>query len=162
MTTSSEWNDFAVLVGGASGALTGLLFVAVSLSRDPISHNPSLRASAGQTLILLIVPLPVCALLVIPAQAKAALGAELLALALLVAVVILVVSRRGRQPERSRLARLVDRRATSLAVTVLLAAGAVIYWVGDGDGLYWLVPGILVSLITGVLNAWLFLVGDLA
>lgn len=159
--TPSPWNDFAVLVGGASGALTGLLFVAVSLGHDPISHNPSLRAGAGQTLILLIFPLPVCALLLVPAQGRVALGSELVALAALVAAALMAVGRRGRRSERSRLARLVDRRPTSLAVTVLLGTGAVLYWSGHAGGLYWLAPSILLSLISGVLNAWLFLVGDL-
>jgi hypothetical protein len=30
---AQDWSNFAVVVGSASGALTGLLFVAVSLNR---------------------------------------------------------------------------------------------------------------------------------
>lgn len=45
------------MIGGASGALTGSLFVSVSLNRDKIVHSAALRASAAQTLVLLIVPL---------------------------------------------------------------------------------------------------------
>jgi modulator of FtsH protease len=53
--------------GTASGTLTGLLFVAVSLNRDHISLHTELRASAAQTLVLLLVPLPVSVLLLAPA-----------------------------------------------------------------------------------------------
>jgi hypothetical protein len=41
------------MMGGASAALTGLLFVAVSISQGQISGEPFLRASAAQTLTLL-------------------------------------------------------------------------------------------------------------
>ena len=35
------WSDFATIAGSASGALTGLLFVAVSLNRERIAANPA-------------------------------------------------------------------------------------------------------------------------
>lgn len=47
-----EWANFAVITGGAAGALTGLLFVAVSLNSQRISRHAGLRAQAGQTLVL--------------------------------------------------------------------------------------------------------------
>ena len=47
-----DWSDFGLVVGPSSGALLGLLFVAVSLNRDRVRQSPSLRASASQTLVL--------------------------------------------------------------------------------------------------------------
>jgi hypothetical protein len=44
------WSDFAEIAGGASGALTGLLFVAVSLNRERVIAHRGLRSQAGQTL----------------------------------------------------------------------------------------------------------------
>ena len=44
------WENFAVISGSAAGALTGLLFVAVSLNRDRIVGHAALRSEAGQTL----------------------------------------------------------------------------------------------------------------
>jgi len=64
----TDWESFAVMAGGASSALTGLLFVAVSLNRVAVTESPSLRASAAQTLLLLVTPLPIAALLLTPDQ----------------------------------------------------------------------------------------------
>lgn len=148
------------MIGGASAALTGLLFVSVSLNRDKIVHSAVLRVSAAQTLVLLIVPLVLCALLLIPDQRRWALGAELVAFAMLSALVLFRVQRRGGRDDRSRIADLVDRRETSLFISLLILVGAVTYWSGHGGGLYWLAPAVLLALVTGVLNAWLFLVED--
>ena len=45
-----NWGTFGQVVGGASGALVGLLFVAVSLNRTRIVKHVVLRASALQNL----------------------------------------------------------------------------------------------------------------
>ena len=51
------WENFAVISGSAAGALTGLLFVAVSLNRDRIVGDAALRSEAGQTLVLFLLAL---------------------------------------------------------------------------------------------------------
>jgi len=76
-----DWSNFGQVVGASSGALVGLLFVAVSFNRDRIAHNRSLRASAGQTLVLFMLPLAVSILLLTPRQPHWVLGTELIALA---------------------------------------------------------------------------------
>ena len=148
------------MIGGASGALTGLLFVSVSLNRVKIVHSAELRASAAQTLVLLIVPLVLCALLLIPEQARWVLGAELAAFAVISFLVLFRVQHRSERDGHSRIADLVDRRETSLFISVLILTGAITYWVGHGGGLDWLAPAVLLALVSGVLNAWLFLVED--
>jgi hypothetical protein len=75
-------------------------------------------------------------------------------------MVLFRVQTRDSDDDRSRIAELVDRRETSLATTVFILIGAVSYIVGHAGGLYWLVPAILLSLVAGVINAWLFLIGD--
>ncbi len=45
MTAPADWQGFAEMSGGASGALTGLLFVAVSLNASGIAHREGLRRS---------------------------------------------------------------------------------------------------------------------
>jgi modulator of FtsH protease len=35
-----DWDTFALITGGAAGALIGLLFVAVSIRIDSISRSP--------------------------------------------------------------------------------------------------------------------------
>ena len=51
---AESWANFALVVGGASAALTGPLFVAVSFNARRIAEHPALRASAGQTLVLFL------------------------------------------------------------------------------------------------------------
>src|SRR6202034_4685257 len=78
MTSPADWQDFAEMIGGASGALTGLLFVAVSLNATRIAGHQGLRASATQTLVLFLVPLVIAAALLTPDQPDWVLGAELI------------------------------------------------------------------------------------
>ena len=47
-----RWTDFAVVVGGASAALTGLLFVAISINVASVGRSISLRSRGAQTLVL--------------------------------------------------------------------------------------------------------------
>jgi len=54
-----SWDAFAVIVGGASAALLGLLFVAISIRIGVIAGSRELRNRAAQTLVLFgIVLLP--------------------------------------------------------------------------------------------------------
>lgn len=79
MSNSGDWHDFAIMTGGASGALTGLLFVAVSLNADRIAGHRGLRMSAAQTLVLFLTPLVVATILLVPGQVDWLLGVELVA-----------------------------------------------------------------------------------
>jgi hypothetical protein len=168
-----SWHDLAVMVGGASAALTGLLFVGVSLNRDVIGRHPSLLATAAQTLTLFTVPLVVSVFVLVPDQASWALGTELVATAVATAVLLLVNDRRKtrevphrhqRPPElqhrESDAWRMVDRRTPNITTSVLLLVAGTSVLVGAGGGLLWLVPAVLAALVGGVVNAWTFLVAQ--
>ena len=159
MADIQSWESFAVLGGTASGTLTGLLFVAVSLNRDHIARHAELRASAAQTLVLLILPLPVSVLMLAPAQPSWALGAEIVAFAIAAAVVLTVIARGKKTVDaKSQIARLLDRRRTSRVTTLLLFVAGATEAAGHGGGLYWLAPAVLFALLGGVYNAWIFLI----
>jgi hypothetical protein len=153
------WSDFATIAGSASGALTGLLFVAVSLNRDRITAHPALRSQAGQTLVLFLLPLIISIVLVIPGTPQWVLGLELVAAAALSGVASGMISH-GRHPEgegpEDRLARLLDSVSLSLAAIILVLVAGCIELAGD-DGLYWLAPAVILALVSGVVTAWLFL-----
>lgn len=90
---------------GVGAALTGLLFVAVSINIGRILAQPTLPIRAGETLIILVAQLLVALLLLVPGQSSTALGAEVLVLALLLAGVFLrtrVRAQRDRRPEDPR------------------------------------------------------------
>ena len=76
-----RWDAFATIAGGAAAALTGLLFVAVSIRADYIARSQELRNRAAQTLILFGTVLVIAVFVAIPGQGYRTLGVELLAVA---------------------------------------------------------------------------------
>jgi hypothetical protein len=154
-----DWDNFSVIAGGASGALTGLLFVAVSLNRERIARHAGLRSQAAQTLVLFALPLLLSLLLTLPGLSPTALGGWLIVLAVVTGAAMTLIGR-GKAPtgdeSEDRLARLVDRASPNLAVLVFVLVAGSLQLAGD-DGLYWAAAASAISLIGGVTNAWLFL-----
>jgi hypothetical protein len=159
MTSPADWQGFAEMTGGASGALTGLLFVAVSLNATRIAGHQGLRASAAQTLVLFITPLVMAAVLLTPDQADWALGAELIAIGLAASWVLLSSRRVAHAlPDHDKqLIAIFNRRGPNVMVMALFVVSGIILACGEPNGLYLLLPASLVALMSGVLNAWHFL-----
>lgn len=91
--TAPAWRDFAVTIGGLSGALTGLLFVAVSLHSGALARSRPLASRAAQTLVLFLTPAISAVVLAAPLPSTA-LGAVLLAVAAVSGVTLLWLDRR--------------------------------------------------------------------
>lgn len=146
------------MTGGASGALTGLLFVAVSLNASRIAGHQGLRASAAQTLVLFITPLAMAAVLLTPDQTDLALGAELIAIGLAASWVLLSTRRvqHGLPDHDKQLIAIFNRRGPNVMVMSLFVVSGIVLACGE-PGLYLLLPASLVALMSGVLNAWHFL-----
>jgi hypothetical protein len=159
MTTPVDWQGFAELTGTAAAALTGLLFVAVSLNASRIAHHQGLRASAAQTLVLFITPLVMAGVLLVPGQPGWLAGAELIAMGLTSSWSLLSIGRRKRWPAEAdeRFVRIFNRRRTNVLVMLLFVAGGIVLACGADAGLYLLPPAALVAFVSGVLNAWFFL-----
>jgi hypothetical protein len=85
--SAPEWGGFGTTVATAAATLTGLLFIAVSINLKQILENRSLPGRAATTLIFFAFPL----LLVVPLQARAALGWELVATAIVTGGSALVI-----------------------------------------------------------------------
>ena len=151
------WHDFGVTIGGLAGALTGLLFVAVSIKSDTLAKSRSLRSRAGQTLVLFMTSALAAIVLVAP-QPGDALGGELLALAAASAAILYILDRRGGHDQASRVARYIERASPNAITSVFFGVAGVTFLVTAGGGLYWLIPAAVASLVGGVINAWLFLV----
>jgi hypothetical protein len=151
------WHDFGVTIGGLAGALTGLLFVAVSIKSDTLAKSRSLRSRAGQTLVLFMTSALAAIILVAP-QPGDALSGELIALAAVSGAVLYVLDRRGGHDQTSRVARYIERASPNLITCVLYGIVGVTFLLSAGGGLYWLIPAAVSSLTGGVINAWLFLV----
>jgi hypothetical protein len=152
------WGTFAEISGSAAAALTGLLFVAVSIRITYIARSQELRNRAAQTLSLFGTVLIISVLITIPRQAYRTLGAELVVLAVIIGTGFYILDRRAKGDRSNQAIAPVLEAVTPTGVTslLLLAAGIVLV-LGVPAGLYVLVGPVLVALVGGVTSAWLFL-----
>ena len=156
---TAEWTDFSVAVVGASAALTGLLFVAVSINIEQILAVDALAGRALSTMILFVVPLVVGTLVLVPGQSPTALGVELIGTGVVAGGGLLRINRpvnRGELEPRS--GWLLIRFVPSVTITVfLLLAGATLI-AQAGGGLYWVAPAIVEAFVGGLVTVWVLLV----
>jgi hypothetical protein len=155
--TTTAWLSFGEAVAAVAGALTGLLFVALSVRSDAVGASRSLSSRAAQTLVLFMTSVLVAVLLVAP-QPAAALGSELLAVALVSGAALLILDRRAGHSADKGPARYIERFSPNMITAVLVGVAGLTFLVKAGGGLYWLIPAVIASLLGGVVNAWLFLV----
>ena len=121
---TAMWLGFGEALAAVAGALTGLLFVAVSVKSDVLAGSRSLRSRAAQTLVLFMTSVLVAVLLVAP-QPPAALGWELLAVAAVSGVVLFILDRRAGHGSDQRVARYIERFSPNTITAVLVGvAGA--------------------------------------
>ncbi len=153
----SQWTDLFVASAGASAALTGLVFVAVSINIDRILRLAGVPERALVTLLLLLGVLVVSLVGLVPELSRTALGLLLLGQALPWIVVVAALGYRS--------VAAVDRRdwlasrIVPLALgTVPFVVGAVSVLAGSGGGLYWTFAGVLGATLAAVLTAWVLLV----
>jgi hypothetical protein len=156
---AAAWLPFGAALAGVAGALTGLLFVAVSIKSDMLARSRNLSSRAAQTLVLFMVPV-LLGLLVVTPQPRIALGGELIALAALSGLILQHLDRRaGSAGENAnRAERYIERFSPNLITAALVGVAGVTLTVRAGGGLYWVLPAAVTSLLGGVTSAWLFLI----
>ena len=147
-----------VAMAGAAAALTGLIFVAVSINLERVLKFPALPPRAVETLSILVGLLVLSVFVLIPGQGPAALGAEMLALGAALATGLLLKRLRLPRPAGQPLTWTVTPVAVILAATLPMAAAGISVLVHGGGGLYWLVPELILGFAGAVLNAWILLV----
>lgn len=157
--TPALWSSFLSAELSASAALTGLLFVAVSINLSKILQFRHLTARVAKVLVILVGVLLVSTLCLVPGQSNHALGCELVLAGLLVSSVTSFLQWRTGQ----RNAYMTARQKTVFVALALgatfppLCCGASLLY-GHGGGLYWLVPGVVISFLAALIDVWVLLI----
>lgn len=155
---TADWSNFFVAEVGASAALTGLVAVAISINLERILAFKTLPGLAGSALILLSSVLVLTSAALIPHQPIFVFGLETFLIALTMLLVPLLIQVRSCKiepmPRRRTIIRAIMNGAPGLAI---LIAG-VLLLLGQASGLYWIAAGAILSLISGVMIAWVLLI----
>lgn len=141
-----EWQNFFVMVGGAAAALTGLLFVAMSLHSKAIRASPLHSSRAVGTLLSLMTQLFIAGAVLIPGQSLTALGIEVEAAALFFVIqsawaVILTLRSPERRGRGRRLRTTVEGIGAGVWIVLFVASGISLI-AHAGGGLY-LLAGVM-------------------
>lgn len=151
------WHDFFVGSMSASAALTGLLFVAISINLEQILKYPNLPGRAAGSLGILVAALVVATCGLVPGQSLPALGAEIAVAGGVVAMQAVWVT--ARKPmEGDRNAWKVERLVTLLVPGLLFLAGGLSLVAGGGGGLYWIFAATALAFVVSAINAWVLLI----
>ena len=133
-----HFTDFAVIAGGATAALIGLLFVAVSIRADWIGRSVELRSRVAGILTIFLSVLAGWLCVALPNPAPWVLGLELVVMA--------------------ALARVLDRLNPNVITAVLVGLAGILLLLDQVVGLFLLALATLVAFVGGVIGAWLVLV----
>jgi hypothetical protein len=155
----ARWSTFFSAEVGATAALTGLLFVSISINLSKIVSNPLLASRSAKALGTLAGVLVASTLCLVPGLSRAATGWTLTILGgvtwLLISYWQLKASRRN--PYASFSHTLLHWILAEASVLPLLICGISLLLV-RGGGLYWLVVAIVVSFVAALLDAWVLLI----
>ena len=160
---AQDWSALFLAAAGATAALSGLIFVGLSvnirtvLAADKREGQNFLTGRALEALAALLIVLVVSLIGLVPAIPRGALAAFILVAGLGSATSplrALAASRSGTGLDAPLLLRLIT--AAGLTVTLLLAGVTLV--TGHGGGLYWLPVAFVLAISIAAVNAWVLLV----
>ena len=163
MIELKAWESFFAAQAGAAAALTGLIFVAVSINLAKILEYPHLPGRAGEALMFFVQILLISVVGLVPGLEPWMFGTAVLIFGgtgFLIAVqgIFAHFDATGDHKWSVRWLWILPRALTSLAATVPLTAAGLIVLLGGPWAALLLVIGVIVSYGAGIFNAWILLV----
>jgi len=154
------WNNFFLMLGGGVAALTGLIFVALSvalslkfedMTKDATHKYRSINTLAGLTAVFVT-----CALVLMPGQNHQAVGIEMLLIAFIGAIIFLYgfhqAFKFGSHPSKRRLVIGGSLYLAEVIGAIMLISGFIV-------GLYIAAVAIVLNVAFMISAAWLLVVG---
>jgi modulator of FtsH protease len=152
------WGGFFIAQVGASAALAGLIFVAVSLNLAKIVASPHLPTRAFQALMVLMEILIVSSLALVP-QPLWWFGREAIVISLPIWIIVILFDMQALAiAAREYRQRSLQRTGVSQIAASLFVIGAALTLRFGLAGFYVLVPAIICSYLIALIDAWVLLV----
>ena len=154
-----DWESFLIAEVGASAALTGLIFVGVSINLKRVLSFPKLPSRALGALLLFATVLIVSSLLLVPGQSLLAAGVELAVIgaAVWLTITLMDISYWRNTKAKYRGTLLPLEVINQIALLSYVAAG-VLLLLGKPYGMYLVISAFLLSMVKGLLDSWVLLV----
>jgi modulator of FtsH protease len=152
-----QWHDFFLMVGGAAAALTGLVFVALSLNVGRLLPDPTHRYRSIGTLTNFAVIFVVCALALMGSQHHVAIAVEWLLVSFTGAAVYVNGYLRARRGGGSQRTLTVVRTLSGTAMYLAVVVGSILLASGSEAGLYVAAAGLVLLGVYSVSGAWLLI-----
>lgn len=147
------WAAVFSATAAAAAALTGLIFVALSINLSRVLQGAGWIGRAVEVLVLLTSAMVVSILLLMPDQGPSTVATEIFSIAGPVIAVLLYIHVRA--PHR----RLFAMRVLGGQLgPIFLVVGGVSLAVQNGGGLYWVVPALVIAMVAAIIGAWVVLV----
>ena len=155
----NDWSNFFVGELGAAAALTGLLFVAVSVNQVRILQLGRMADRGLEALVMLLTVVLIASLGLVPGQGMRLLGLEIFVVAAAASAGIFVLERTYLSHVARPYRRLTIQMAicNQLSLMTIALSGLITLWRGI-NGLYLLPPGILATFLFSMANAWVLLI----
>jgi len=150
------WQNFYVMLGSASAALAGLVFVGLTLHARAVAADPLHRVRARNLTAGIIYVTIASALVLTPGQGDTALGIELVVGGIWVAYLFSAPLRLHSERVEPWLRK---RTIGAVAACFLSVAAGASLLAHGGGGFYWLVPAAIGGISLNVFGAWSLLLG---
>ena len=154
-----QWHDYFITVGGASAALTGLVFVAMSLNPSVIAQDPTHRHRAVGTIAGFTAIFMICGLGVMGGQDHRAVGLEWLTVSAVAGLVYVYGYIQAIRFGKSSVGLRSPRLVVGTTLHVVEIAGAALLLSGYVAGLYVAAISMICLLAFMISGAWLLIMG---
>jgi hypothetical protein len=156
MTSLDGWENFYVIIGSSAAALTGLMFVVISLTTQVRVNEEGANAFSSPTVLHFCFVLLVAAIVSTPRHTSASLAiclgvAGLGGLAYTIRIIARIRSQKQYTPV---LEDWIWHAASPLVAYAALTGAVLVYWRRPALMLYVVAASTLLLLYTGIHNSW--------